>query len=161
MGSGLLQCVLQVALHHINRAGHKGRFGSEHEGQRIERASVGTERSRLRFLSKFGSGRILSLGQTVNAVVEHQDLDADVPAESVNSMVAADGKRIAVAGRDPDFKLGMGDLNAGGDSGCAAVNGMEPVGIHVIRKAAGAADAGYDDEFLARNSKLRKDSLNG
>ena len=47
------------------------------------------------------------------------------------------------------------------DGGRAAVDGVETEGVHVVREAAGAADAGDDDEIFAANSKLREDGLHG
>ena len=120
---------------------------------------VGAERSGLGLLAEFGSGRILALGEAVDPVVEHQNLDAHVAAQHVNGVIAADGERVAVAGGDPDFEFGMGELDARGHGRRAAVNGVEAKGVHVIGEAAGAADAGNDDEFFARDAQLGENGL--
>jgi hypothetical protein len=39
------------------------------------------------------------------------------------------------------------------------VDAVEPVGVHVIREPAGAADAGDEHEFLARNAERGEDFL--
>ena len=56
-------------------------------------------------------------------------------------MIAADGQRVAVAGGNPHVEIGPGQIQTGGEGGGAAVDGMEAVGVEVIRESAGAADA--------------------
>src|SRR5690349_2559725 len=77
----------------------------------------------------------------------------------MDGVIAADGKRVAVAGGHPDFKFRVCDLNSGGDRRRAAMNGVESKRIHVVRKTARAADSRNNDELLAGNSQLGKDSL--
>jgi len=48
-----------------------------------------------------GRRRVLALGERVDAVVEHHDVDVQIPAQGVDKVVAADGEAIAVAGRHP------------------------------------------------------------
>ena len=87
----------------------------------------------------------LALGEAIDAVVEQDDLQADVLADRVDEMVAADAETVAVAGHDPDVEVGIGQLDAGGDGRGAAVDAVETVGVHVVGKSAGAADAGDED----------------
>lgn len=74
-------------------------------------------------------------------------------------MVAADAEAIAIAGDEPDGEVGVCDFDTGGDGGCAAVDGVEAVGVHVEREAAGAADAGDADELFARDAEFWEDAL--
>ena len=76
-------------------------------------------------------------------------------------MIAADGKRIAVTGGDPDIEVRTHELDAGGDGRRAAMDGVKAEGIHVIREAAGAADTGDEDEFFARDAQFGEDHLHG
>ena len=48
---------------------------------------------------------------------------------------------IAIAGDDPHRAVGARGLQAGRDVQGAAVNAVHAVGVHVVREAAGAADA--------------------
>ena len=125
MRGGLLERVLQMLLQDVHGARHESGFRADGQRQRIERPRVRAERSGLGLLAEFRSRRVLPLGQAVNAVVEHQHLDAHVAAQHVNGVIAADGKRVAVAGGHPDFELGMRELDSRGHGRRAPVNGVE------------------------------------
>ncbi len=116
--------------------------------------STEPDRRRLGHLAELGGRRVLALGQPVDAVVEQQDVEVDVAAQDVDQVVAADRERVAVAGDDPHRQLGPRRLEPGGDRRRAAVDGVEAVGVHVVREAARAADAGDEDEVLARDAEL-------
>ena len=94
-------------------------------------------------------GRILALRQAVDFVVEQQNLDVHVPPQGVDQVVAADREAVAVAGDDPHLQVGVGEPQAGGERRGAAVDGVEAVGVHVVREAAGAADARDERHLLA------------
>src|SRR5262249_18926088 len=102
-----------------------------------------------------------ALGEAVDAVVEEQDFEADIAAEHVNGVIPADGESVAVTGGDPDFEVRANGFEAGRDGRRTAVNGVEAESVHVIREAAGAADARDDDEVFAFDPKFGKDGLNG
>ena len=97
-------------------------------------------------------GRVLALGQAVDLVVEQQHLDVHVAAQGVDEVVAADREAVAVAGDDPHLQVGVGQPQAGGEGRCAAVDGVEAVGVHVVGEAAGAADPGDERHLLARHA---------
>ena len=99
-------------------------------------------------------GRILALGQAVDLIVEQQDLAVEVAAQDVHRVVAADAQCVAVAGDDPYVELGIGELDAGGEGRRAAVDGVEAVGRHVIRKAARAADAADEHGLFTRHAEV-------
>ena len=103
---GFFQRVLQVLLENVDRARDEGGFRADGERDGIERAVGGAERSGFRFLADFGCGRILAFGEAVNFIVEHQHFEADIAAQHVDGVIAADGKGIAVTGGDPDFEIG-------------------------------------------------------
>ena len=63
-------------------------------------------------------------------------------------MIAADGKRVAVAAEDEHVQVRARQRNAAGKRQRAAVNVMRAVGLHEIRKPAGAADAGDGGDLL-------------
>src|SRR5580704_649640 len=79
----------------------------------------------------------------------------------MNRVIAADGKRIAIAGRNPNFKVRTNCLDASSDRGRAAVNRMKAKRIHVIREAARASDAGNHHEIFTFYPELRKNRLHG
>ena len=106
-------------------------------------------------------GRVLALGQPVDPVVEQQDLQVDVAAQRVDEVVAADGQRVAVTGDDPHRQVAPRGGQAGGDGRGAAVDGVHPVGVHVVREAGGAADAGDEDDVLLRQPELGHEALHG
>src|SRR5271155_1140525 len=166
VGGTLMRCwfpqgFFQVLLEDVHGARDESGFGTERERERTERAIHGTEGRGFGLLADFRCGRVLAFGEAVNFIVEHQDFEADVAAQHVNGVVAADGERVAVAGGYPYVEIGADQFHAGGDGGRAAVDGVETEGVHVIREAAGAADAGDEDEFLARDAEFSEDGLNG
>lgn len=92
-------------------------------------------RRSLGYSAEFGRGRILPLGKSVDSVVEEQDIDVYIAPDGVYEMIASYRKGIAVSAHLPHSKGGVGDLDAGTDGGGASVDGMESVGIHIIRKS--------------------------
>src|SRR5258707_12983533 len=55
----------------------------------------------------------------------------------------------------------MRDFYAGGHGRSAAMNRVEAARVHVVRKAARAADPGNNDKFFARNPELRENGMHG
>ena len=119
------------------------------------------ERGRGRARADAAGRRILALGQAVDLIVEQQDLAIEVAAQHVHRVVAADRQRVAVAGDDPHVELGVGELDAGRDRRRAAVDRVEAVARHVIRKAARAADAADEHRLLARDAEVGHRPLHG
>ena len=70
-------------------------------------------------------------------------------------------QRIAVAGDDPHVELGIGELDPGREGRRAAMDRVEAVGRHVIRKAAGAADAADEHRLFAGDAEVGHGALNG
>ena len=117
--------------------------------------SIEPSRARLGPLAELRGGRVLPLGQAVDPVVEQQDVDVDVAAQGVEEVVAADGQAVAVAGDHPHLQLGPRALQSGGQGRGAAVDRVDAVGVHVVREAARAADAGDEDDVLPGDAQLR------
>src|SRR5579875_356947 len=69
-------------------------------------------------------------------------------------MIPADRKTVAVAGDHPHVKFGPGHLEARCDRWRAAVDRVEAVGVHKVRKAARASDARNENNILARDAEL-------
>jgi hypothetical protein len=106
-------------------------------------------------------GGVLAFGEAVDPVVEEEDLEVDVAAQGVDEVVAADGQCVAVAGDDPDGQVAAGGGESGGDGGGAAVDGVHPVGVHVVREAGAAADAGDEDDVLLGQAEFGHEALHG
>ena len=108
------------------------------------------ERRRLGDLAHLAGRRVLPLGQPVDLVVEQQDGEVHVAAQGVDQVVATDREPVAVAGDHPHVEVGPGHGEAGGHGGRPAVDGVHPVGVHVVREPARAADAGDEHGVLRR-----------
>jgi hypothetical protein len=50
----------------------------------------------------------LPLGQSVNFIIENNNVDVDVPPKKVNEMISADRHGIPVAGDHPHTQPGIG-----------------------------------------------------
>ncbi len=159
MVGGALQHVDHVVRVDVERAGDEGRLGAERDGERPQRPVDRAHRRRVRALAQRRGRRVLALGQTVDLVVVQDDLQVHVAAQDVQDVVAADAQGVAVTGDHPDAELGPGGLEAGGDGRRAAVDAVEAVGVHVVGQAAGAADAGDEDDVLARDAEVGHDAL--
>ncbi len=158
---GLAQHLGEVLAVGVDGPGDEGRLRADRQRHRVEGRVQGPHGGRLGDLADLGGGAVLALGEAVDAVVEQQDLEVDVAAQGVDEVVAADGQRVAVAGDDPHAQVAAGGGEAGGDGGGAAVDGVHPVGVHVVREAGGAADAGDEDDVLPGQAQLRHEALHG
>ena len=158
---GAPQHVRQPRLVGVERPRDERRFGAEGERKRVERVVDRAHRRRARHLPLFRRRRVLALGEPVDLVVEHQDLDVHVAPERVDQVVAADRERVAVAADHPDGQIGPGDGEAGRDRGRAAVDRVHPVRLHVVREPSGAPDARDEDDLLALEPELGHEALHG
>jgi hypothetical protein len=82
-------------------------------------------------------------------------------AWGVDEVVAADGQGVAVAGDHPHGQITPGGGQPGGDGGGTAVDGVHAVGVHVVREAGGAADAGDEDDVLPGQAEFGHEALHG
>jgi hypothetical protein len=126
----------------------------ERERARAHRPVGPPPRSALGHLAQLAGRRVLALGEAVDPVVEHQDGHVHVAPQHVQQMIAADAAAVAVTGDDEDLELGPRQLETGGDRGSPAVDGVEPVRVHVVREAARAADPGDEHDVLPRDAEV-------
>ncbi len=145
----------------VDGAGDEAGLGAEGERDGVERVVERSLGAGLGDLALLGGGGVLALGEAVDPVVEQQDLQVDVAAQGVDEVVAADAQGVAVAGDDPHGQVRAGDGEAGGDGRGAAVDGVHAVGVHVVREARRAADAGDEDDVLAAQAELGQEALDG
>ncbi len=110
-------------------------------------------------LADLGGGRVLTLGQAVNPVVEQQDLQVHVAAKRVDQVIAADGQRVAVTGDDPNREVLARGGETGRDRRRTAVDRVHAVRVHVVREARRAADTRDEDDVLARDVQLGHEAL--
>ena len=99
-------------------------------------------------------GRGLLFRQAINPVVHDAIGHLDVLARGVVEMIAADGKRVAVAAEHEHVQVRPRQRNAAGKRQRAAVDVMHAVRLHEIREPAGAADAGDGRDFLVPDLAL-------
>ena len=135
---------------HVDRAGEEGALGADDQLAGVERLLDGAVGRRLGDLAQLRGGRVLSLGQAVDLVVEEDDVQIDVAADGVDEVVAADGQRVAVACRDPHVEPRIGHLDARGHGIGAAVDRVEAEGLHVVDEARRTADARDEREEVVR-----------
>src|SRR5213078_4577299 len=89
----------------------------------------------LGLLAQLGSGTVLTLGQSINAIVEEDVIDVEVAPDGMNKMIAANRQGIPVARDHPNTQVRICTLDAGSNGGSTAVDTVEAVSIHVVRKA--------------------------
>src|SRR5699024_8067590 len=86
----------------VYRTGEEGAVRAYHQFAGIERTLHRTVGRRLGNLAELRRRRILSFGKAVNLVVKQHHVQVDVAADGVDEVVAADGKRVAVARHHED-----------------------------------------------------------
>ena len=148
--------VLDIA---INGPGNESRAGSQGNPDWVEGPLRRPVWGRLRDLAHLRGGRELALREPVDAVIEENDVQVHVAAHGVQQMVAADAQPVAVACNDKDRQFWARSLEASREGEGAAVDAVEAVSLHVVRKTAGAANAADEDNVFARDLELRQHLL--
>ena len=146
---------------HVVGAGHEAGLGPDGHADRVERLVDRAERRGLGDLADLARGRVLALGQPVDLVVEQQDGEVHVAAQRVDQVVATDRQHVAVTTHHPHVEVGAGDGQPGGHRRCPAVDAVHAVGVHVVREAGRAADAGHEDGVLAADAQVGHQHLHG
>ena len=123
----------------VKAAGEESALGSEHQSSRIEGMLDGSVRRSLGDGAELRGRRILPFGQTINLVVEKDDVDVDIAPDGVDEMVASDSQGIAVTAGLPYGKPGIGHLYACRNCCCPSVDAVEAVGIHIVGQTRRAA----------------------
>src|SRR5215471_13249396 len=72
----------------------------------------------------------------------------------MQQMITTNAERIAITRDYPYHQVRPARLQAGGNGGGTAVNGVEAIGIHVIWEPARAANARHEDNFLPRHTQV-------
>ena len=70
-----------------------------------------------------------------------EHVEVDVTAHFVYEVVTTDGEAVAVAADLPNGHLRVGGFETGGNSTTTAVDGVEAVGIHIVRQTRATSDA--------------------
>ena len=96
----------------------------------------------------------LFFGQAVDEII-HDDIGhLDVFARGVIDVIAANRKCITIAAKNEHMNVRSAQRNAAREGQGAAVNVVGAVGLHEIREATGAADAGDRGDFLVPHFAL-------
>lgn len=112
MRIGPCEHVLEVFYVTVHRAGNEGRIASKRQCNRVHRmVQRPVWRGRCPLVLLRGR-RILTFGQTINLVVEQEDVYIKIAAEQVHEMVSADGQGIAIARDDPNAEVRVRNLQA-------------------------------------------------
>ena len=77
----------------------------------------------------------MSLRQTVDLVVEQDDVQIDVAADGMDEVVAADGQRVAVTRGYPHRQTRVGRLDARSHGVRTTVDRVEAERLHVVDEA--------------------------
>src|SRR5665811_1172036 len=91
---------------------------------------------------------MLSFGEPIDLVIEHQQIHVEVPAQQVNGMVAADAHAVAIATHDPYTEFWSCSFQPGSNSSSAPMDRVHTIGIHIVRKPAAAANARNDHNIF-------------
>jgi hypothetical protein len=82
-----------------------------------------------------------------------------VAAQRVDQVVAADRQPVAVAGDHEHLQVGAGRGDARRDGWRTPVDRVEAERVHVVREAAGAADAGHEHQVLTGDTEVGHQAL--
>ena len=104
--AAVLERLGQVLAINVDCPSHERRFSPQRESQWIERMIKRPERRRLRDLSNLARRRILTFCQSIDLVVEQENLDRNVSTKCVDQMVATDRQGISIARNHPDEQVG-------------------------------------------------------
>ncbi len=91
------------------------------------------------FLSLQGGGGHLSARHAIDGVVDKDGGELLAAHGRVHDFGGADGSQVAIPLIGEYGQVGVCALNAGGDSGCAAMGGLNKVAVEVVAGIHGAA----------------------
>jgi hypothetical protein len=140
---GQLQRCEEVGRDPLGGLGHKGGVGDPQgslQGVHGRQPAALGLRIALLALGRGWGG--LHLGQTVDVVVQQEGRDVHVVPDGVDPVAGSDGHAVPVSHDSEYLQVGAVELDAGGNRQGPTVDSVEPIGLHVVGEAAGAADPG-------------------
>ena len=94
----------------------------------------------------------MTLGQTVDTVIEEAEVEVYVTTYLLNEVVGTDSEAVTVTRGLPNGQLGVTRLNAGSYRTATTVDRVETVGVQVVRHTARAADTRDHHRLVGRNT---------
>lgn len=134
----------------VHRTRHEGGIGTQGQSSGIERMIDATHRCTLRDLVFFRSRGILSFSQTIDLIIEHQNIHIEVPAKQVDGMISADTQTVSITRDDPYAEIGTRSFQSGSDRRRSSMDRVHPECIHVVRKTAATTDTGNKNNIFPR-----------
>ncbi len=150
-----------MILQRVGGAGDEARPCTQRQDSRIDRGFDRATGRRGRAHTRRRSRGILPLGQPIDGVIRHDQVEVHIPAQRMHQVVAADRQEIPVAADDPDVQARIGHLHARRHGGRAAMDRVEAIGRQVIGKAGGATDAGDEDDVLGPTADIGQHAAHG
>ncbi len=89
----------------IHCAGDKGGIRAHCQSKRVKRMVNAAKRCGLCYFIFFRCGGILPLRQSVDLVIEQEQVHVKIPAQQVNGVVTADAQSITITRYDPNAQL--------------------------------------------------------
>ena len=145
---------LADAQFHIHAAGKESATGAKGQLGGYKRVLDRAIRRRFGLETASTRGRELSLGQTIDAVVQQQQVHVDVAAHLVDKVVATDSQTVTVARHLPNGHVGVSGLETGCHSATTSVNGVEGISLGIIRQTRAATDTRNHGRLLGGNTQL-------
>ena len=140
---------------HVQRASKECATCAEDEFAGYKRTLDRSERRGFTDKSLRRSRRVLTFGQTIDAVIEDADIEVHVTTYFMNKVVTSDSHAVAVSGHLPNGEFGMGSLHTGSDSATTPMNSIESVRAEVVRHTRRTTDTGDNSNLVGRNTYLR------
>lgn len=140
-------------------AGDKSCASGENLFHGVDRLVDGASWVRLGLESNRARRAGLHLGQAINEVVHDDIRETDVLTSRVVQVVSSDGESVAVAAEDEHMAIRTGQTHCSGKRKRTTMNVVHAMGVHEIREAAGATDAGNGNDFLMRDLELFQNTI--
>ena len=110
--------------------------GTETQLGRTEGVLYGAVWAGLRYKTSWRRWTVLSLGESVYAVVEQNHVEVDVAPHGMDEVVATNGKAVTIAANLPDGEVGVHDLCSCGNRCRASVYGLHGIGVDIVWQTA-------------------------
>lgn len=133
---GSMERVSQVLGVEVDASRDEGGFGSNRYRERAERIVDAAHWRALRDVPLRRRRRVLAFGQSVDAVVEHHDVEIDVASNAMHQVIASDAQRIAVTRDYKNREVRPRDFESRSKGWRSTVDRVHAVGVHVVRESA-------------------------